>query len=420
MAHALGIVGVSPTYIPLAPKVRPLAAALRLVTARAPPRCSPAPRYSLCLEAASTPFAFPLLLWTLQAPLCLTCQVCPCLVCQVLAEPAEPHLDLFLLTPPHTTRMRARSNVDACVHRLPAMLTSLNHSLNSDNISALLDNVLSSLALLPFRSTANQAAPVLNSPSLSAVPSGDGTALTCTSAHATGTHTSRAPSLDTVVGHAASPAGPYARPSLTDASGTAVATNSTLADAKELLCTGATTAQPPTTAGGTHTSQATLGTTDPSSACTGADTAMVHCKTGVPTRAGDVQTMCAVGGAAGNGGRGRDALAQHVRGAATRPLSYALSSMPGSSVASGAGSCCGNKDEARSAWGSMEHAAEEAGSDGKGMMSARVRKLLENAEAHAQGEQRQPLSYPVCMRTMTMMELCDGGSLLVSRAGEGG
>lgn len=48
-----------------------------------------------------------------------------------------------------------------------------------------------------------------------------------------------------------------------------------------------------------------------------------------------------------------------------------------------------------------------------GLMDVKVKQLLEDAEARAQKESAKHLSYPTCVRTMSMMDLCDGGSLQV-------
>jgi hypothetical protein len=46
-------------------------------------------------------------------------------------------------------------------------------------------------------------------------------------------------------------------------------------------------------------------------------------------------------------------------------------------------------------------------------MDHQVKQLLAEAETCATQESVKPLTYPLCVRTLSMMDLCDGGSLQV-------
>ncbi|KAF5839107.1 hypothetical protein DUNSADRAFT_1505 [Dunaliella salina] len=281
------------------------------------------------------------------------------------------------------------SNADACVHRLPAMLTSLGHSLNLD-LSTLLDNALTTIASLSrtsFVAGSSTQLPTAVPPNLPTVHSGESNI-----ASPQGSNTpERAPATSeaTMTNH---------RPSHTE---------------------GTITAASGTEGGGSRGG---------SNCETGS--AVVSCNTGKPSPWSKVQTT-------GDETQDEQASGAGVAGGANKlsPSSAVQELDEGAGSVGGQGStslpsCSRGQQRVDSQQGLPPGRAATAdmmcegssvqgpqkvmagnGSSVEGSMGAKVEQLLAEAEARAQGQKKQALSFPMCVRTLTMMELCDGGSL---------
>ncbi|KAF5839106.1 hypothetical protein DUNSADRAFT_1504 [Dunaliella salina] len=285
------------------------------------------------------------------------------------------------------------SNPDACVRRLPAMLTSLGNSLNLD-LSNLLDDALTSVASLSrtsFVAGSSAQVPTTVSPNLPTVPSGDSNVAL---------HQESA--IETTV---EAPSG---------ASGTTM-----------------TSPHPSCTDGTVAAASSTEGVTSGrGSSCAASNSAMVSRKTGKPSASSEVQTMVdETEEKRGSGGGAAD------RANKASPFSAVQGSNPGSvwqrsTSAPSSGESQQKVDSqqgfapSRTATASAADVISEGGSvhgaqmmpghgsSVEGPMGAKVEQLLAEAEARTQRQKKQELSFPMCVRTLTMMELCDGGSLL--------
>ncbi|KAF5833145.1 hypothetical protein DUNSADRAFT_10634, partial [Dunaliella salina] len=293
------------------------------------------------------------------------------------------------------------SNADACVHRLPAMLTSLGHSLNLD-LSTLLDNALTSINSLSCNSFVAGTSPQLPTtvpPNLPTVPSEESNI----ASHQGST-------METTLGvPMGMPGTPMTSPHPSRTEGTMAAAPSTDGDIS----------------GG-------------SSSCAASSSALVSRKTGKPSASSEVQTMGDEteekrgrgGGDASSANKPSPFSAmQALRGVGGPPFPagavHRNTSLPSSGEGQQKGvaqqeltpSCTAAPRDVDnlSGGGNIQGAQKlmpDHGSSVQGSMGAKVEQLLAEAEARTQGQKKQAHSFPMCVRTLTMMELCDSGSLL--------